>query len=319
MITAVGLAECGFRFGTSKPHQPFNVRKSIRSGAHAVARSTSRLFAVSLFLVLCFAGTVGAAEEADRSALEEYAIWANRSLKSLPEGVQLLEPLARRLVELTSVRRREADADLEPLQTDPELLPAARAHALDMLERGYFDHVTPAGLDPSDRVALLHRRLVGGVGENLAEHRGLSADQLKAQVGHLAVKIMDGLMQSPAHRENILNPEYTHLAIAAVAQGEGLVVVQLFEARRALLAERLPLHVRQGEKLPLKFEQRQDLAVPAEYAYARPGQSVQELVALDLSSDEVAVEPGVYFLKFLFPTEQTDRFDVVAGPALFVR
>jgi hypothetical protein len=114
-----------------------------------VARSACRRFAASLLLALCLAGTVRAAEEADRSALEDYAIWANRSLKSLPEGVQLLEPLARRLVELTSVRRREADADLEPLEADPELLPAARAHALDMLERGYFDHVTPGGLDPS--------------------------------------------------------------------------------------------------------------------------------------------------------------------------
>jgi uncharacterized protein YkwD len=284
-----------------------------------VARSVSRLFVASLFLAQCLVGTVRAAEEADRSTLEDYAIWANRALKSLPEGVQLLETLAQRLVELTSVRRREADAGLEPLETDPELLPAARAHALDMLERGYADHVTPGGLDPTDRVALLHRRLVGGVGENLAEHRGLSAEQLEAQVGSLAGKIMDGLIQSPGHRENILNPEYTHLAIAAVAKGEGLVVVQLFEARRALLAERLPLHVRRGEKLLLKFEQGQGLALPTEYAYARPGQSVQELVALDLSSDEVAVEPGVYFLKFLFPTEETGRFDVVDGPAIFVR
>ena len=284
-----------------------------------MARSAARLFVASLFLALCLAGTVRAAEAADRSALEDYALAANRALKSLPEGVQLLEPLARRLVELTSVRRREADAGLEPLETDPELLPAARAHALDMLQRGYFDHVTPGGLNPSDRVALLHRRSVGGVGENLAEHRGLSAEQLEAQVGPLALKLIDSLMQSPAHRENILNSEYTHLAIAAVAKGEGLVVVQLFEARRALLAERLPLHVRRREKLPLKFEQGQGLAVPAQYAYARAGQSGQELVALDLSSNEVVVEPGVYSLKFLFPTEQTDRFDVVDGPVIFVR
>jgi hypothetical protein len=73
---------------------------------------------------------------------------------------------------------------------------------------------------------------------------------------------VDGLIQSPAHRENILNSQYTHLAIAAAAKGEGVVVVQLFEARRALLAERLPLHAKRGEKLPLKFEQGQDLAVP---------------------------------------------------------
>jgi hypothetical protein len=79
------------------------------------------------------------------------------------------------------------------------------------------------------------------------------------------------------------------------------------------------LHIAQGEKLPLKFEQGRDLAVPTEYAYAGPGQSVQELVALDLSSNEVAVKPAVYFLKFLFTTENTDRFDVVDGPAIFVR
>jgi uncharacterized protein YkwD len=140
-----------------------------------VSRSASRLLAASLLVALCLAGTARATEEADRSTLEDYAIWANRTLKSLPEGVRLwlLERLARRLVELTSERRREANADLESLETDPELLPAARAHALDMLERGYVDHVASGGLDPSDRVALLHRRLVGGVGENLAEHKGL--------------------------------------------------------------------------------------------------------------------------------------------------
>ena len=114
-----------------------------------MARSASRLFAASLFLALCLAGTVRAAEESDRSALEDYAIWANRAQKSLPEGIQLLDPLARRLVELTSMRRREADADLEPLETDPELLPAAQTDALDMLERGYFDHVTPAEIRPA--------------------------------------------------------------------------------------------------------------------------------------------------------------------------
>jgi uncharacterized protein YkwD len=155
-----------------------DVRKPISAGAPAVARSASRLLAASLLVALCIAGTARAAEQADRSALEGYATWANRALKSLPEGVQLLDPFTRRLVELTSGHRREADADLEPLETDPELLPAARAHALDMFELGYFDHVTPGGLDPSDRVALLHRRLVGGVGGNLAEHKGLSAEQL---------------------------------------------------------------------------------------------------------------------------------------------
>jgi uncharacterized protein YkwD len=283
-----------------------------------MSRSATRLLAASLLVVLGFAGPARAAE-ANRSTLEGYALWADRALQALPEGIQGLEPLARRLVELTSERRRAADAALEPFETDPELLPAARAHALDMLARGYLDHVAPGGLEPGDRVALLHRRLVGGVGENLAEHTGLSLEQLEGQTGPLAVKLIDGLMQSPGHRANILNPDYTHLAIAAVAKGERVVVVQLFEARRARLAEPLPLHVRRGERLPLEFEPGQGRAGPAKYAYARPGRPVREPVMLDLSSNEVAVEPGTYRLKFLFSTEQTDRLEVVDGPAIFVR
>ena len=265
-------------------------------------------------LALCLAGTARAADDA---ALDSYASWADEALEAPPSGVQLLEPLAQRLAELVPERREAAGR--RPLPADPELLPAARAHALDMLERGYVDHVTPDGLAPGDRAALLHRRLVGHVGENLADLQGLSAEQLEGQIGPLAAKIVDGWMQSPGHRENILDPAYTHQAIAAAAKGEEVVMVQLFAARRALLAEPLPLRVSQGEALPLTFEQGQGLEVPVQYAYARPGQAAQELVALDLSIAEIPVEPGTYVLKFLFPSGQAGRFDVTGGLAIFVR
>jgi uncharacterized protein YkwD len=283
------------------------------------SRAVSRCapLVVAAGLALCLAGTARAADGADRSTLDGYATWANGVLEAPPEGVRLLESLAQQLAELTSERRREAD--LGPLEADPELLPAARAHALDMLERGYNDHVTPDGLEPGDRVALLHRRLVGHVGENLAELEGLSVEQLEGQIGPLAAKIVDGWMQSPGHRENILDPDYTHQAIAAGAKGEDVVMVQLFEARRALLAEPLPLRVGQDETLALGFEQGPGLAVPAQYAYARPGQPAQELITLDLSIAEVSVEPGTYLLKFLFPSGQAGRFEVTGGPAIFVR
>jgi uncharacterized protein YkwD len=275
--------------------------------------------ACAVSLALCLAGTAWAADQADRSTLEGYATWAQGALEALPEGVQLLEPLAQQLAELTAEQRREADADLEPLEPDPELLPAARAHALDMLERGYDDHLTPDGLEPGDRAALLHRRLVGSVGENLAGLEGLTADQLAGQIGPLAAEIAHGWMQSPGHRENILDPHYSHQAIAAAARGERVVVVHLFEARRALLAEPLPLRVAQGERLPLRFEQGPGLAVPARYAYARPGQAAQQLVTLELANDRVSAEPGTYVLKFLFASGQAGRFEVTSGPVLLVR
>jgi len=287
-------------------------------GAPAVLRSRCGAYVASLLLATSISGAAPAAD-GQRATLEGYAEWANATLETPPAGVLLLETLEQRLVELTAERRREADADLEPLQTDPDLLPAARAHALDMLERGYVDHVSPEGHDAGERVALLHRRLVGGIGENLAQHEGLTAEQLEGQIGPLAVKLMDGLMQSPGHRENILSPDYTHLAIAAAAKGERVILVQLFEARRAWLAKPLPLRIAQGERLPLEFEQGPGLATPAQYAYAQPDQSADELVTLDLSFDEVTVEPGTYLLKFLLPTEQPDRFEVADGPAIIVR
>jgi hypothetical protein len=130
---------------------------------------------------------------------------------------------------------------------------------------------------------------------------------------------MDGWMQSLGHRENILDPAYTHLAIAAAARGEAVVVVQLLEARQALLAKSLPLRVGQGEALALAFEQRDGLAVPGQYAYARPHQPVQELVTLDLATDEVPVEPDAYVLKFLFASGRAGPFKVVGGPAILVQ
>jgi uncharacterized protein YkwD len=287
-------------------------------GAPAVSRPCWGACAATLLVALWASGPAAAADDQWRT-LEGYARWANGALEAPPAGVQILEPLAERLVELTGKRRRESDADLRPLESDPELMPAARAHALDMLERGYIDHESPGGLGPRERTALLHRRLVGGVGENLAEHEGLSVEQLEGQIGPLALKIMDGLMESPGHRENILSPDYTHLAIAAAARGERVVLVQLFEARRALLAEALPLQVGQGDRLPLEFEQTPGLAAPAKYAYARPEQAPDELVTLDLSSNEVPVDPGTYLLKFLLPTEQPDRFQVADGPAILVQ
>jgi len=283
-----------------------------------VSRTCCGAHAAALLTACWLAGPAIAADD-QRATLEGYAAWAKATLEAPPSDIRLLESLEQRLVELTGERRLEAAVDLEPLEPDPELLPAARAHAVDMLERGYVDHPTPEGHGARERTAVLHRRLVGGVGENLAEHEGLSAEQLEGQLGPLAVKIMDGLMQSPGHRENILSPDYTHLAVAAAARGERLVLVQLFEARRALLAESLPLHVGHGDRLPLEFEHGPGLATPAQYAYGHPDQSVRELVTLDLSSKEVAVEPGTYLLKFLLPIEQADRFQVADGPAIVVR
>jgi hypothetical protein len=230
--------------------------------------------------------------------------------------VRLLHDLEERLIELVVERRQAAGAP--PLQPDPGLRTAARAHALDMLERRYFDHVGPDGRDVGDRVAILDRRFIGTTGENLAQEKGMAVADLGEQVGPLALKIVDGWMRSPEHRKNLLDKRYTHFGLAAAGQGKRIVIVHDFGRRDARLAQPLPLEVEQDTELALKIESGGAGPPPEKFAFAPPGRAVEDLVPLPLSANQVAVGPGDYRLKFYIPTGRKDYFDVVDGPALVV-
>lgn len=116
---------------------------------------------------------------------------------------------------LVLVNEERAKANLKPLKADVELLPVALNHSKDMLQRGYFSHYTPEGKDPFDRMKAADIRYMTA-GENLA----------LAQTLHIA---HNGLMNSPGHRANILNPAFGRVAIGIVDGGMyGLMISQEF-------------------------------------------------------------------------------------------
>jgi uncharacterized protein YkwD len=267
-------------------------------------------------LVLGLALLAMPAGAADRSTIEGYAEAVQAAIAHPPGDVRFLKDLEQRLIELAAERRQAAGAP--PLRPDPGLRTAARAHALDMLERGYFDHVTPDGQDVSDRVGILDRRFIGMTGENLAEEKGIPLADPGGQIGPLALRIVDGWMHSPEHRRNLLDRRYTDFGLAAAGQGKRIVIVQDFGRRDARLAEPMPLEVEQDTELPLKFERGGTGPLPERFAFAPPGSPVKDLVPLPLSANQVAVGPGEYRLKFYIPTMRQDQFEVVDGPALMV-
>ncbi len=108
-----------------------------------------------------------------------------------------------RLLQLVNEERQRAG--LHPLQPDPQLTAAARAHARDMLAQGYFAHVDDAGKTPADRARAAGVRFTVA-GENLA----------LAPTVELAHR---GLMESPGHRANILSPLYTRIGIGVADAG----------------------------------------------------------------------------------------------------
>ena len=142
--------------------------------------------------------------------------------------------LERDLLDLTNAERRRAG--LGALSPDDALALAARHHAQEMASLNYFSHSSPTPRNETlgQRVAQAGSAATG-VGENLA----LVGPQDVAQ------QSVQGWMESPGHRENLLRPDYTHVGFGAARHADGRVfVAQVFaaqpvEVQRAQVTSRL--------------------------------------------------------------------------------
>jgi len=121
------------------------------------------------------------------------------------------------IVELTNDER--SDDALGQLQRNTTLDQAAAMKAQHMAEREYFSHFSPNGVSPWFWFAEAEYNFVHA-GENLAIHFTDSGD------------VVDAWMESPTHRANIMNGNYTQIGVGT-AEGEfegfkTVYVVQLF-------------------------------------------------------------------------------------------
>jgi uncharacterized protein YkwD len=121
--------------------------------------------------------------------------------------------LEQEMLEMVNEERQKEG--LPALVADTALRRVAVAHSRDMMARGYFSHETPEHLSPFDRMkaAGIKYRTAG---ENLAIARTL-------KIAH------SGLMRSPGHRANILQPAFRRLGIGIIDGGlHGLMISQEF-------------------------------------------------------------------------------------------
>lgn len=97
---------------------------------------------------------------------------------------------------------------LEPLAYDENAGAAALGHSRDMAQNNYFDHHSPGGATLKNRVdeANVDYRMAG---ENIA-------------MGHTSsIFSHHSLMNSPDHRANLLQQEYTHLGTGTAYDNDG--------------------------------------------------------------------------------------------------
>ncbi len=124
---------------------------------------------------------------------------------------------ARGLLDAMNEARRTQG--LEPLEWGASLEEVAYARARNLVENGYFDHYAPDGESAFSELAArgIRYRLAG---ENLARNNYVENRTVAAAV--------DGLMNSPGHRANILEPRFSSVGVAAVRDGKMWIYVTVF-------------------------------------------------------------------------------------------
>lgn len=136
------------------------------------------------------------------------------------------------------VNEQRTQAGLHDLTFDSKLSDIARAHSLDMVQNNFFAHDNLKGQDPTARAKVADYSCykdygsyyTNGIAENIAMTPtgdvigcgGVSSDE------DIAKCTVDGWMNSPGHRQNILTPTYDREGIGVASSGNEFYITQDF-------------------------------------------------------------------------------------------
>lgn len=141
----------------------------------------------------------------------------------------------KKIIELTNEERKKAG--LSEVVENEALAKAAQLKAENMFEENYWAHFAPSGKSPWDFILSSGYKFTYA-GENLAKNFYTSEDVVRAW------------MNSPTHRDNLLNSKYHDIGIAVVEGNlngqKTLLVVQEFGTTQAV--SRNPLVEVSGEQ-----------------------------------------------------------------------
>lgn len=116
---------------------------------------------------------------------------------------------------LELVNKERAKSATAPLEQENNITQIAREYSKDMAKRNYFCHFSPEGKDVGDRLSETNISYAVA-GENLAFAPSVTTAHT-------------GLMNSPGHKRNILDPAFRKVGIGVIDAGiYGKVFVQVF-------------------------------------------------------------------------------------------
>ncbi len=132
--------------------------------------------------------------------------------------------------------------DLDELSWDEELSNVARSHSYDMALRNYFSHETPEGINPTGRgesQGYTCQKIIGiliysGIAENIFRNNlydtvwytnGIPTSYEWNTLDEIAQTTVDGWMDSPGHRKNILTETFDREGIGVEISSDDKVYI----------------------------------------------------------------------------------------------
>lgn len=210
----------------------------------------------------------------------------------------------RQLLTLTNGARATGGA--AACRWSDELALTARAHAADLAERGYVEHLTPEGFDPTHRIGVLARRMIGSASENIAYRQAPAAAS--------AEELMGIWRRSERHWLNLLAPTHIQVGFGVATRGDRTYAVGLYAHPDGELAAPLPFKIDAAADLSSVLEQ----ASPRIESFSLTD-PLDEAANLAFAQDAAGsrLTPGVYQLR---PRLRLDarRYQILWGP-IFVR
>ncbi|MGB9834107.1 MAG: S-layer homology domain-containing protein [bacterium] len=125
------------------------------------------------------------------------------------------------------INKERANAGLNTLKWDSTLADFAQKYATEMGTNGFFSHVSPISGSFQERAKVLFDQGFTFVGENLARVNNISSFTTET----ILSSIHNSFMNSPTHRDNILNPNWTLVGIGFWSDGNWLYLDVCFGAR----------------------------------------------------------------------------------------
>jgi len=116
------------------------------------------------------------------------------------------------------INKHRAEIGAPPLEISMPATFAAQDHTTDMCIRGFFDHTNPDGLKPGDRLSNYGVKW-SKYGENI---------QKLTMIDDIASKIDENFQNSPDHKKNRLDKDFTHIGIGLYKCGNEMFVTELF-------------------------------------------------------------------------------------------